>query len=47
LFDTQLLTQHIESAYKTAYDRYHSELEVNHIHLDPQQRQSSCAGEKL
>jgi len=23
LFDTQLLTQHIESAYKTAYDRYH------------------------
>jgi len=34
LFDTVLFTQHIESAYQAAYDRYHNGLPPDHIYVD-------------
>lgn len=35
LFDTKLFTKHIQSAYKTVFNRYHSELPPDHIYVDP------------
>jgi predicted O-linked N-acetylglucosamine transferase (SPINDLY family) len=34
LFNPQLLTQHIESAYQATYDRYHAGLPPDHIYVD-------------
>jgi protein O-GlcNAc transferase len=34
LFNPQLLTQHIESAYQATYDRYHAGLLPDHIYVD-------------
>ena len=33
LYDTPLFTRHLESAYKTMYDRYHEGLEPDHIYV--------------
>ena len=33
LYDTALFTQHIESAYKTMYERHHKDLERDHIYV--------------
>jgi protein O-GlcNAc transferase len=33
LFNTALYTQHLESAYQTAYDRYHEGLAPDHIYV--------------
>jgi predicted O-linked N-acetylglucosamine transferase (SPINDLY family) len=38
LFNTHLFTQHIESAYRAAYDRYHEGLAPDHIYVSPSQR---------
>jgi predicted O-linked N-acetylglucosamine transferase (SPINDLY family) len=35
LFDARLFTQHIESAFQTAYSRYQSGLLPDHIYVDP------------
>ena len=35
LFDTQLFTRHIESAYKAMYARYQAGLPPDHIHVSP------------
>jgi len=34
LYDTPLFTRHLESAYKTMYDRYHEGLEPDHIYVE-------------
>ena len=34
LFDTPLFTKHLESAYKTMYDRHHKGLEPDHIYVE-------------
>jgi len=34
LYDTPLFTKHLESAYKTMYDRYHEGLEPDHIYVE-------------
>nr|AAR37916.1 TPR domain protein [uncultured marine bacterium 560] len=34
LYDTPLFTQHLESAYRTMYDRYHQRLELDHIYME-------------
>jgi len=34
LFNTPLLTQHIEAAYQAIYDRYHAGLLPDHIYVD-------------
>ena len=35
LFDTELFTRHIESAYKKMYERYQAGLPPDHIHVPP------------
>jgi predicted O-linked N-acetylglucosamine transferase (SPINDLY family) len=35
LFDTKLFARHIESAYQSAYDRYHAGLPTDHIYINP------------
>jgi len=34
LFNTELFTKHLESAYKAVYDRYHQGLEPDHIYVE-------------
>ena len=34
LYDTALFTQHIESAYKTMYERHHQGLKPEHIYVE-------------
>lgn len=33
LFNTELFTKHIESAYRIAYEKYHSSIELDHIYV--------------
>ena len=35
LFDTQLFTRHIESAYTAMYERYQAGLPLDHLHVPP------------
>ena len=35
LFDTQLFTRHIESAYRAMYERYQAGLSPDHLHVPP------------
>ena len=34
LYDNPLFTKHLESAYKTMYDRHHKGLEPDHIYVE-------------
>ena len=41
LYDTPSFTKHLESAYKTMYDRFHEGLEPNHIYVEDSRSSSS------